>query len=212
MRLEPVLVEVARHLATGSGPLSSARLGKSLDVSQQSASRYLNELEAKGWINRKREGRRFSIEVTDDGYTILERVHFMIGSFLNECDRSLREGIVVSGIGEGAYYIGEYSSRIKDAVGYIPYNGTLNLRINEGRAGLQSDNSVDIGPFLSGGRTFGRAELIPINLAMNGKSHPCHVIIPERTHHRLDIEIVADRNLREFLGIKDGDIMELQVL
>jgi riboflavin kinase, archaea type len=205
--LEPVLVALADKMGSSarSLDLTTGELGRLLEVSQQTASRYLAELEGKGWIVRAKSGRGFNVKLTPDGVNVLKRIHAGIGRFLEPELKQAFEGIIASGIGEGAYYVKEYASRIEEAVGYAPYPGTLNVRFKGEKPDVNTDKTIEIAPFTSGERSFGRVGLTPVKLHVRGNTIDGHVIIPERTHHRRDIELIAGNNLREIYDLTDGE-------
>jgi riboflavin kinase, archaea type len=205
--LEPVLVALARRQGSRGKALelTTAELGGIMGVSQQTASRYLKELDGAGLIRRVRSGRGFEVRMSPEGADVLRGIHSSIGAFLELESRQSFDGAVASGIGEGAYYVGEYAERIHKAVGYSPYPGTLNIRFDGEKPWLKTKKTVDIPGFSSGGRSFGGVGLTPVRLQVRKKAIDCHVIIPERTHHRRDIELVAAKNLRETYGLEDGD-------
>jgi riboflavin kinase, archaea type len=203
---ESVLVALAGQVGSsgGSAEVSTAELGRLLGVSQQTASRYLKGLEERGLIRRVRSSRCFTVKLTPEGITVLRGIHANIGRFLDSELKQSFEGVIASGIGEGAYYVGEYADRIMEAVGYRPYPGTLNVRFRGEKPNMNTDRTVDIEEFTSGGRTFGRVGLTPVKLHVMGRTIECHVIIPERTHHRRDIELIAKDNLRRKHRLEDG--------
>jgi len=58
-------------------------------------------------------------------------------------------------------------------------------------------------------RTFGEASCFNVMI----KDVRGAVIIPERTHYPEDvIEVIAPLNLREYLKVKDGSIVEVEVI
>jgi riboflavin kinase, archaea type len=205
---------VLLHLAIecrNRGRLTTKELGLSLNVSQQTASRYLMALEGEGLIRKERLGRGFHIRLTHEGVEHLRLVHSGLSSFLDIESERVYEGIIVSGIGEGAYYISEYSSRIREALGYRPFNGTLNIRFSEGRPLFSSEKTVHVRAFKKGGRSFGAVSLTPVIIRLGDASVRAHVIVPERTHHRRDVELVARDNIRSKYSVKDGDRVLLTV-
>ncbi len=106
---------------------------------------------------------------------------------------------VVSGNGEGAKYVEVYASKIEKAVGLYPYPGTLNLKIKE----LPPLEFVEIEGF----GKFGSVELAPCSV--NGER--AFAVFPEKGGHRKDvIEVVAEKNLRDFFGLKDGSFVDIQ--
>jgi riboflavin kinase len=111
--------------------MSSAQIGSSLGISQQSAARKLKELEEAGYIKRgKALGvRSESIELTDKGFGILDRMYRTLKSFMEEnSPENAIEGTIARGLGEGAYYVTEYSSEIRKRLGFMPFPGTLNVK------------------------------------------------------------------------------------
>jgi riboflavin kinase, archaea type len=207
VKLEPVLLALASSLghSGGSATLTTSEFGVLVGVSQQTASRYLKALEARGWIVRSRGGRAFDVKLTSEGVAVLRGIHSGLGRFLEPDIKRSYEGVIASGIGEGAYYVGEYAGRIEEAVGYRPYSGTLNVKFEGGKPDMNIENTVDVPQFSSGSRSFGRVGLTPVRLHVKGKTVYCHVIIPERTHHKRDLELVCRYNLRRKLGLRDGD-------
>jgi riboflavin kinase len=205
--LEPVLLAVSGRMRSPADAVSltTTELGRMLGTSQQTACRYLKGLEERGWVQRVRDGRCFSLRLTAEGIEVLRDMHAGLGRFLQPQLKPSFEGVIASGIGEGAYYVKEYSGRIHKALGYMPYPGTLNVRFKGDKPQMSTDKTTDIMGFKSGARSFGRVGLTPVRLHVRSKSMDCHVIIPERTHHRRDIELIAKDNLRKRYGIKDGD-------
>jgi riboflavin kinase, archaea type len=108
------------------------------------------------------------------------------------------KGIIVGGRGEGAYFVEKYAALFKDALGFTPFFGTLNIEVKEI-------------PELKNGKT----------ITPDGKFKPVHcykakirnddvwVIRPEATHHPASIvEIIAPFNIKKAYGIKNGDEIE----
>lgn len=201
--LEHILLALA--IKRQNAEVTTSQVGELLGVSQQTASRYLRDLEGGGFIQRVKAGREFNIKITSSGLSVLRQVHSDLGRFFGSEIKQSYNGVIASGIGEGAYYIREYSERIEKAVGYRPFLGTLNVRIEGGRPSLESPDTVDIVGFTSGTRTFGRVSLTPIKLHVRKQSINCHAITPERTHHTKDLELIAKNNLRMKYGLEDGE-------
>src|SRR5437667_259231 len=92
-----------------------------------------------------------------------------------------------------------------------PYQGTLNLKMAGSDLAkmqiLQDSPGIEITGFEAGGRTFGGAKCF---LATAGHVD-CAVIMPIRTHHTDVLEVISKHYLRNALGIKDGDVVELAV-
>jgi len=123
------------------------------------------------------------------------------------------EGVVVSGTGEGAYFLGLdwVRNEIRRVGGFDPYPGTLNLRI-----------TADALPRWSGIRKEAGASLIPpepdgcggrLIPALVGDRIRAAVVVPDITRYGEELlEIVAPVHLRAFLGLRDGDRVRLVIL
>jgi riboflavin kinase len=116
---------------------------------------------------------------------------------------------VFTGIGKGAYYVGhpEYKRRILAKLGYIPYPGTLNLRLRRPseiglRKQFRESRGVRIEAFEHGGERF--SGLNCFDGEMNGVR--VTLLIVEITHYDDSVmELIAPLYLRGELGIRDGD-------
>lgn len=189
--------------------VSSSELGNSLGISQQSASRYLRELEDSDLIKRTNAGKIYEIQLTPKGFDTLKGIYLNLKGFI-ETKKSI-DGTVITGIGEGAYYVGKYSEKIEETLGINPFRGTLNIKVVEGIIDLERFTSGMIGEFKMNGRTFGAIKFAPIRLLLDKKKEDCYLIVPKRTHHRDEVEIISEFNLREKLGLKDGDNVRIEL-
>ncbi|MGB9726033.1 MAG: DUF120 domain-containing protein [Fervidicoccaceae archaeon] len=191
-------------------------VSKQLGVSQQTASRLLKNLEEEGYIFRMVKGRGEFVELTQKGLSTLEVLYGMLSKLMSE-ERGILvlEGKVVSGLGEGQYYmkIPYYRNRVKELLNFVPYPGTLNVQL-EGestlkRLALTKESGLRIEGFRNEERFYGGATLFKAKI--NG-FEKAGIIIPDRTSHPKDvIEIVAPIYLRGELGLKDGDRVVLEV-
>jgi riboflavin kinase len=211
-----ILYEISRRMKSGgeSISISSSELGVSLGISQQTASRYLLDLEKNGLIARKISNEGQEISLTTEGTNFLHEFYSNLKEFFNG-GRDVKDlsfdGIVISGIGEGAYYIKEYEDRIKEIFGFKPFPGTLNLKIKENR-NLERHSKGIIKGFRKGERTFGDVKFMPVRIAFKGKSKDSYLIFPKRTHHKDVVEIISDSNLRKALGLKDRDTIKIELI
>jgi riboflavin kinase len=118
-------------------------------------------------------------------------------------------GRVASGLGEGQYYISRegYRRQFSEKLGFDPSPGTLNLQLDEPFALSDSDpKSVRIEGFCDEGRTFGACRCRPVKI--NGIKGA--IVRPERTSYPTTLlELIAPVNLREALGLSDGDVVEV---
>ena len=114
--------------------ITTSSLGKSIKKSQQAASMHILELENGGFIDRLMTGRKLSVKITQKGYSELVELHSVLGFSLNSSPPHIElSGSVISGLGEGAYYMSlkGYTKQFKVKIGYIPFPGTLNIKLNQ---------------------------------------------------------------------------------
>ena len=197
--------------------VSSTKFCKELNVSQQTASRRLQELEKLGYISReiKRQGQL--IKITKKGEDLLKELYYGLKTIFEEKPAIIKlEGEVFTGLGEGRFYLSlePYKRQISEKLGFVPYPGTLNLRLKnkanlEIRKMLKSFSGIKISGFKNNLRTYGDATCYPvlINDEILGA-----IIFAQRTHYGDDVlEVIAPVCLREALNLNDGDIVILTI-
>ena len=47
------------------------------------------------------------------------------------------------------------------------------------------------------------------NLFVHGKSQECFLVLPKRTHHVDELEIVCAEDMRKKFDLRDGDVIEV---
>jgi riboflavin kinase, archaea type len=190
----------------------SAQLGELAGVSQQTAARNLKELEDDGLIRRVKTGRGQGIIVTEKGIAELTELYSGLKAFLEEEAPTTKvTGTISRGMGEGAYYVNEYAEEIKNKLGYKPFPGTLNVKISE-PLNLDRLLTGTIKGFKKKNRTFGSIRYAPVSVSAKGQGIDRHIIVPARTHHKDVLEIISQYNLREKLGVADGDAVKVEFL
>ncbi len=129
----------------------------------------------------------------------------------NECGSYIElVGEVFSGLGEGEFYVNLYARNFHRALGIRPYPGTLNIRLDASSVAmaekcLKKDKAILIDPPLEG---YGRVCAWPAYF----KCLKVYVIRPEKTVYKRDVvELISDKNLREFFNLVDGDRVKIQV-
>ena len=189
--------------------VSSSQLARRMGISQQTASALILKLLNDGLITRSFSGRKQVIGITKKGLSLLQSDYLDYRRIFEGDSGLTLMGQVVSGLGEGRYYLSqpEYIEQIESILGFHPYPGTLNIRLRTGSPGLPQQRGKIISGFERDGRAFGDVLCFPASI----RNMECAVIIPRRTHHTDAIEIIAERNLRNALGLKDGDILEIEV-
>ncbi len=185
--------------------LSTTQLGSELGMSQQNASRRLQELEKEGRIERK-DGK---VRLGPKAISLLSELAIIMKNAFWQETLSIR-GTIVSGLGEGKYYLllQRYRKQVKEKLGFDPYPGTLNIKLDETelwkREYFIQNDPIMIDGFKDGERTYG--DLFAYPCKIEGSDVPCALIIPLRTHHPQSIiEIIAPDNLKEKFRKKDGD-------
>ncbi len=193
--------------------ITSARLGESLGISQQAASKEILKLAEQKLVDRQIGQRGQRIMISRSGQELLKR-EYLEYKLLFEPTRNLQiHGALFSGLGEGRYYISQprYKQQFAKKLMFTPYEGTLNVRVAPADMPLFEtltfSEGIRIDGFVSKGRTFGDVKCF---LAMI-QGLECSVIIPVRTHYTDVMEVIASRHLRTQLSLKDGDMVEVSV-
>ena len=200
--------------------ISSVEFSKILNLSQQTASRRITNLEELGWIERKIKGKEQVIRITKKGADVILLMYKNLKQILQEI---LIVGEVTEGIGEGGYYvrIPEYLAQFQEKLGFKPYFGTLNLQLSDLNNELlkenqKSRNPIKIEGFKKEGRTYGSVDChscLISRLDNQDKKLSCVILKIRRTHHKKNIvEILAKPFLREVLQLKDGDRVRIEFL
>jgi riboflavin kinase len=191
--------------------LSTGDIANSLATSQQTISRKLIELEEEGHIKRNPSTRGIKLRLTEKGAYRLKEVYIKLSSLFKEKMKSLT-GTIESGLGEGSYYVSlkPYMAQFKEKLGFAPFPGTLNVRIelNDYLSFISAEEKITIEGFKAANRTFG--SIIAYKIKLNGTDSA--IIVPERTSHDKNIiEIISDVNFREKLKLKNTDKVTLSV-
>jgi len=129
------------------------------------------------------------------------------------------KGLLMSGLGEGKYYISlqEYSDQFRKLLGWIPFPGTLNIRLAtpgdvEGFQRLINSPSHLIKGFKHEGRTFGEVLLWKCDIQhFTDEIMEGAIIRPVRTHHNHQIiELLAPEMIRKRFNLKDEDTLTIK--
>ena len=197
--------------------ITTTSLGKNIKKSQQSASKHLLELEQNQFIERIINGRKISIKITEKGFSEMIKLSTILQKSLNSFPSHVQiKGTLVSGMGEGAYYMGlkGYTKQFKSKIGYVPFPGTLNLRVDqkihqEAIKQFATLNGIKIKSFSDGKRTYGWVKCFPAKL---NNSTNCNLILLERTHHDNSVvELISKSSLRKSAKLKEGSKVSLTI-
>lgn len=199
--------------------LTTNEIAKKIKRSQQLASKELLDLEFFGCIKRNKKSKKYTIKVTERGYQQVYD-HFL---FLKTAVESFKhvidfEGHIITGMGEGAYYMSldGYKKQFKEKLGYEPYPGTLNIKLNsmlfvEARKEMLKYPSINIEGFSDQSRTFGWVKCYPASIN-DSKNINSSILILERTHYDDSIiELIAPFSIKEQFSLKNGDYIKLKV-
>lgn len=197
--------------------ISTSSLAKSISKSQQAASKHLLELEQDGFIERIMDGRKVAVKITPKGYAEMTRVGSILKTSLESLPSTIElRGTLVSGMGEGAYYMSRkgYTKQFKSKIGYVPYPGTLNVKLikkefTEAKHELEGLEGIVINGFSDGERSYGGAKCFPakINDSIDGE-----LIVIERTHHDDSIvEVISAVYIRKKANLSDGSEVSIKI-
>jgi len=214
LTLTQLIAQGARHNFV---PITTSYLGKSINKSQQSASKHLQELEEDGFIERIMNGRKFSVKITSKGYSEMVKLSSILKSSLNSFPSFVElKGTLVSGMGEGAYYMSlkGYTKQFKSKINYIPFPGTLNVKLHEkeyieAAQQFRTLAGVTIKGFCDSKRTYGWVKCFKAKL---NNSIDCELIILERTHHDDSIiELISKTNIRKTVKLLDNSKLTIRI-
>jgi len=193
--------------------VSSRELGDELEMSQQSASKRILDLLDEKLIERDLGARRQRIRLSAAGLEAIRAEYDDYRRIFEMDDSIIIHGVVSSGMGEGGYYICQkgYLDQFKDELGFIPFEGTLNLTVDKEEMSkvekIRAATGHRIKGFTDNGRSFGDVILHKAKL----KNIECAIIIPERSHYSTVLEIICQYHLRRTLSLSDGSPVDLKV-
>jgi riboflavin kinase len=199
--------------------VSTEYFADKMSLSQQTASRYLIQLEKKGWIKRNITPDGCLVKVTDTGQQELKQLYSNLHLIFEAAypPSVTLEGVLFSGLGEGAYYVSKepYRKQFMEKLGFDPYPGTLNIKLTtdydiKTRSEIESYPAIELQGFQNETRSFGGAKCYPaiINNKVKGA-----ILTAMRTHYDSSvIEIIAPICIRTHLKLKDGQKVKVEVL
>ena len=106
--MRPILLKTLNIIALQGGTrhyvhISSTELAKKLEISQQSASRHIINLEKKGYIQKKYAQGGQIVNINDKGLAILRKEFTEYGLIFGTEKSIEMDGILETGLGEGGY-------------------------------------------------------------------------------------------------------------
>ncbi|MFN4133826.1 MAG: DUF120 domain-containing protein [Candidatus Hadarchaeales archaeon] len=191
--------------------VSLSSLARETCTSKQTVGRELEKLQRDGLITRSYSPDGQRIKLTQAGVAKLKNLYRQLQEIFEKRRPQKFAGEIVSGLGEGSYYMRQpgYVAQIMKALGFAPYPGTLDVRLGDGAVKeIKELPGIEISGFTTKERSFGGAKLYPAKLGkVNGA-----IIFPLRSHHQDIAEFIAPNNIRQSLKLKDGDIVEIEVV
>lgn len=210
------LAEMGAHKRTAK--ISTEYLAERMGISQQTASRYLIELDHMGWIQRNITPEGSLIRIAEPGIAQLQKLYANLRVLMEAAypPSVTLEGTVFTGLGEGAYYISKeyYMKQFIEKLGFDPFPGTLNLKLTteydlKTKSELESYPAVEIQGFKNEDRTFGLVKCYPAKIDNKIKGA---LVLALRSHYDVSVlEIIAPVCLRKQLNLKDGNKVKVEV-
>jgi riboflavin kinase len=202
--------------------ITCSSLADELDVSPQTVSRRLRQLDQAGLIDRTVHDDGQNLRVSDTGLSALRREYEEYRRVFDRPDSLTLQGVVATGMGEGKLFVSlsGYKSQFVDRLGYEPFEGTLNVELGADstrrRSALEHTSAIPIDGWEEDERTYGPAACYPASLVPDEGDatpyEPAHVVVPERTHHdEAEIELLAPDELRDCLTLDEGDRVTVHV-
>jgi riboflavin kinase len=198
--------------------VSTEYLAEKMRMSQQTASRHLIEMEREGWIKRTITPEGCLIKITESGIAELKKIYSSLKTVIEASypPSVTLEGILFSGLGEGAYYVTRdgYRKQFIEKLGFDPYPGTLNLKLTSDydmktRSELETYPAIEVQGFKNETRTYGPVRCFPavINNRVKGA-----VLSAMRSHYDSSVlEIISSDYIRSKLKLKDGNKVKVEI-
>lgn len=124
-------------------------------------------------------------------------------------------GRVFTGMGKGRYYVGhpEYQKRFKESLGYAPYAGTLNVKLEDRHViqqlkEIRGGDGTKVEGFTLGGESFSALRCFEGEL----KGERVTLLFIDVTYYNETVaELISPTYLRGKLGLRDGDLISFTV-
>ncbi|MCK5476951.1 MAG: CTP-dependent riboflavin kinase [Candidatus Aenigmarchaeota archaeon] len=198
--------------------VSTEFLSSKLNVSQQTISRKLKDMESFGLIEKNVVLNGQKITILSKGNDILNQTYQILKTINQKVSYGISfGGHLIDGSGEGRHYMSleGYLKQFEKNLNYMPYPGTLNLKLRsiddiKERSKLETLERFLINGFKSKDREYG--DIFCYRCKIDDKYEGA-IIVPKRTHHEFDvIELIAPVCLRNALSLKNNDYVEIDVI
>lgn len=118
------------------------------------------------------------------------------------------DGFVTSGLKKAGIFMKKdiYYKQYEDKLGFLPYAGTLNVKLKEEIEISVKDQIEEHLQKIEGNDKFGAVYFIDATLKVNSKKERGAILFPIKTTHNIDtLEFVSEKNLRKTLNLNDYD-------
>lgn len=191
------------------------KIAENLEKKEKWVSQAIDTLSNQNLIKTEEHEKGRKIKITEKGLNLATSLWRQLQKqyFQNLQELKLK-GKVVSGLGEGSYYINQsgYQKQFKQKLGFKAYPGTLDLKLKPShlkmKKWLEDEKGIDIKGFETEERSFGPVKCFEASV----KEKKAAIVLPKRTHHEEDIlEIISPTELRKEHNLEDGDELEIEV-
>ncbi|MGB7970192.1 MAG: DUF120 domain-containing protein [Methanobacterium sp.] len=118
-------------------------------------------------------------------------------------------GKIISGMGKGTYFMSQdiYIKQFQEKLHFKPYVGTLNIKLDKNLKNPLVNISKEKFELVKGEGKLGDVKFIK---ALLNHDIAGALVFPAKTEHTEDVlEFISNKNLRESLKLKDGDIVSI---
>ncbi len=212
MSFDFLLVLAKKGALDGFVVVTTVELAQELNISQQTASRWLQEAVENGDVEKNANGIKLSTKSTQK----LKEINAELNQLFTINKSVKLTGSIMAGLGEGAYYLSRpgYVKQIKEKLGFEPFAGTLDIRLSSAqdlskKLDILKKQGIRLESFKEENRFFGGASCYPC--LINGKIKAA-ILQPDRTHHPQEVvELIAPVNLRKTLKLENGNQLEVLI-
>ena len=120
-------------------------------------------------------------------------------------------GEVVTGLGKGRIFLSmeHYRRQFADALGFDPYPGTLNVKV-EGEDLISFENlKREEGLRIEGGTVNGKRYGGAVAYRCKVIGIAAAIVVPEMSSHKDVVEVISGCGLRKSLKLRDGSILRI---
>jgi len=195
--------------------IKTSDLGKKLKMPQQTVSRILLNLIKNGLVKKIKGIRGYVVRITPKGKKVLENLKSDLDCVFKRTGEIGITGKVVDGLRDGKYYMSliEYRKQFEKKLGFKPYPGTLNIRLDREDENVKDQikkmSGIPIQGFVKKDRVYGSLKCVRCKINQIEGS----IIIPERSHYGSEIiELISPFELRKKLKLNNEDEVFVEVV